>query len=170
MVLPLTAIVRHINYAFGNIRPDTGEVFLSDTYSDIEIHYDGDSWNEPGNNVYGNFKQLYLLKKANRNLRVMLSIGGWTYSTSIHPVIISSTLRQKFVSTSVQLLEDLGLDGLDIDYEYPENDAQAQGYVDLLKELRAALDQHAQQKGIDYKFLLSVSRPIMPINQPSNCA
>lgn len=56
----------------------------------------------------------------------------------------------------MKLLEDYGLDGLDIDYEYPQNDKQAQGYTDLLKELRHALDQHQRRKGIDHRFLLTV--------------
>jgi hypothetical protein len=62
----------------------------------------------------------------------------------------------RFVETSVKILEDYGLDGLDIDYEYPQNDEQAKGYVELLKELRYGLDIHQKSKGIDYKFLLTV--------------
>jgi chitinase len=54
-------------------------------------------------------------------------------------------------------LEDLGLDGLDVDYEYPSNDEQAWGYVSLLAEMRAALDEHSLQKEADYRFLLTVS-------------
>lgn len=88
---------------------------------------------------------------------MLLSIGGWTYSPSIHPVVVNPTLRAKFVESSVRLLEDYGLDGLDVDYEYPSNDAQARGYVDLLRELRIALDKHAKAKGADYRFLLTVS-------------
>lgn len=55
-----------------------------------------------------------------------------------------------------KLLEDYGLDGLDVDYEYPQNPEQAQGYVDLLRELRHGLDEHARKKGADYRFLLTV--------------
>lgn len=58
-------------------------------------------------------------------------------------------------------MEDYGLDGLDVDYEYPQNDAQATGYVHLLRELRTALDEHARRKRADYHFLLTVSVPIM---------
>jgi len=54
-------------------------------------------------------------------------------------------------------MEDYGLDGLDVDYEYPTNDKQAVGYVELLKEMRAALDRHAVKKGKGCKFLLTVS-------------
>lgn len=149
-------IFRHILYAFANLRPDSGEVHLSDVWADKDIHYPGDSWNDSGNNLYGNFKAIYKLKKEHRHLKVLLSIGGWTYSPSFHPVVVSPTHRARFVESSIKLLEDYGVDGLDIDYEYPGNNEQAKGYVELLKELRAGLDAHAAKKGSDYKFLLTV--------------
>jgi chitinase len=146
----------HILYAFANVKTETGEVVLSDSWADEQIHYPGDSWNDPGDNLYGNFKAIYNLKKQNRHLKVLISIGGWTYSPSMHSIVVSSSLRSRFVETSVKILEDYGLDGLDIDYEYPQNDEQANGYVELLKELRNGLDMHQKSKGIDYKFLLTV--------------
>jgi chitinase len=56
------------------------------------------------------------------------------------------------------------LDGLDVDYEYPQNDDQAQGYVELLKELRHALDGHSRKKGIRHHFLLTIAAPCGPQN------
>ena len=152
-------------------------MFLSDIWADQDIHYPGDSWNDSGDNLYGNFKAIYNLKKQNRHLKVLLSIGlsaaetrpaslnlnrsfvgGWTYSSSFHPVVVTHARRARFVESSVKLLEDYGLDGLDIDYEYPQNDEQASGYVQLLRLLRQGLDEHQRRKGIDYRFLLTVSR------------
>lgn len=69
---------------------------------------------------------------------------------------MSPARRSKFVESSIKLLEDYGLDGLDVDYEYPSDDSQAQGYVELLRELRHGLDHHARNKGTNYKFLLTV--------------
>lgn len=86
----------------------------------------------------------------------MLSIGGWTYSPNFHPVVVSPTARAEFVRSSVKLLEDYGLDGLDVDYEYPSNDDQARGYTELLKMMREALDEHAARKGGGARFELSV--------------
>jgi len=68
------------------------------------------------------------------------------------------------VSSSITMLENYGLDGLDIDYEYPQTDEQAQGFVSLLKELRAGLDAHATKTGSNYKYLLTIAAPCGPDN------
>jgi len=154
----------HILYAFANLKPDTGEVVLSDLWSDKDIHYANDSWNDVGMNLYGNLKQIYLLKKTHRHLKLMLSIGGWTYSPSFHPIVINPAFREIFVKSSIAILEDYGFDGLDIDYEYPANDAQARGYVELLKELRHGLDAHAHKMGTNYCYPLTVAAPCGPSN------
>lgn len=154
--------IRHILYAFADVRPDSGVVHITDAWADKDIHYPGDKWDEPGNNLYGNFKALFKLKQQNRHLKTLLSIGGWTYSPHFHPIVVSELHRKNFVITAVQLMESLGLDGLDIDYEYPSNAYQARGYVTLLKELREALDLRAKTLGIDYKFLLTVSTHFDP--------
>ncbi|KAK9486458.1 glycoside hydrolase superfamily [Lipomyces starkeyi] len=160
--LPSTYLT-HINYAFANVNPSTGEVYLSDTYADTDIHFPGDSWNDVGTNLYGNFKQLFLLKKKQRTLKVLLSIGGWTYSGNFPSVAASASLRANFVTTAVALVRNLGLDGLDLDWEYPTAGAQASNFVELLKELRAGLDEYAQSlktsAGITPTFLLTVAAP-----------
>jgi len=117
-----------------------------------------------GKNLYGNLKAIYLLKKQHRHLKLLLSIGGWTYSPSFHPVVVSPQRRSAFVTSAVQLLEDYGFDGLDVDYEYPSNDEQAVGYVQLLKELREGLDKHSQDQGNQYHYPLTIAAPCGPSN------
>jgi chitinase len=113
-------------------------------------------------------KQLNLLKKKNRNLKVLLSIGGWTYAhEQKHFDTPASTAagRKAFADSCVKQIKDLGFDGIDIDWEYPQNPEQGQQLLQLCQAIRSAMNDYADQlansssDGTRPEFLLSIAAP-----------
>ncbi|GJC80081.1 endochitinase 42 [Colletotrichum liriopes] len=153
--------VTHLLYSFADIAAD-GEVqrISSDPWSDTQRQYPGDS-NQAGN-AYGCIKQLYALKKQNRKLKLVLSIGGWTWSPKFVPVAATEAGRQRFATSAIKLMHDWGFDGIDIDWEYPTNAQEAANFVALLKTCREELDRHAAQYAPGYHFALTIACPAGP--------
>lgn len=77
----------------------------------------------------------------------------------------NATYRANFISTGVQLMQDWGFDGIDVDWEYP-NDSNIGSYVQLLQGFRYALDMLAWKLKTT-RFYLSIAIPAgVAINEP----
>ncbi|KAF2126141.1 glycoside hydrolase family 18 protein [Dothidotthia symphoricarpi CBS 119687] len=159
--LPASKLTK-VTYAFANVNATTGNVFLSDEWADVQIKFAGDVATN-GTEMFGNMNQLLKLKKQNRNLKTSLSIGGWTYRDNFKTALASNATRWNFVQSSVAMVADLGFDGVNIDWEYPEDKTDAKNLVETVKLLRTALDQYAAKHADGYHFQIDVSAPAGPL-------
>ncbi|OHF00631.1 chitinase 1 [Colletotrichum orchidophilum] len=155
--------ITHVLYAFADIEPN-GTVISSDPWADTGKPFGNESTTEPGNNAYGLVKQLYLKKMTNRNLKVVLSIGGYNWSPKFEPVAADETRRATFVSSAIKLMSDFGMDGLDLDYEFPNTTDKNENCIKLLSELRAGLDSYSAKYADGYHFTLGFPAPAGPQN------
>jgi chitinase len=92
-----------------------------------------------------NFALLEALKAQNPSLTILVSVGGWLWSTNFSDVSLSTQSREVFIQSVMEFLTRYNLDGLDIDWEYPGmvgaghpfRAEDKQNFTLLLKELRA---------------------------------
>lgn len=96
-IMPDTDWVTHINYAFGHV---------NDTFNGIRID------NEE------RLRSIVLLRNQKPSLKIMLSIGGWG-SGGFSEMAADETRRKAFAADCHRVVEVFGLDGIDMDWEYP---------------------------------------------------
>ncbi|HEU4636144.1 MAG TPA: glycoside hydrolase family 18 protein [Edaphobacter sp.] len=142
-----------INYAFANIKD--GQIVEGFSH-DAE-----------------NFAILNRLKRTNPSLKILVSVGGWTWSGGFSDAALTPHSRERFISSAVRFVEHYKLDGLDIDWEYPGQPGAGNtfrpedkhNYTLLLAELRQRFDKEQSRlhrhlytsiaTGASAKFLLN---------------
>ncbi|TFK29387.1 glycoside hydrolase [Coprinopsis marcescibilis] len=97
-------------------------------------------------------RRLVLASHAKRS-KVKLSIGGWTGSKYFSPAVSTPESRQKFSNNILSTYSLYGLDGVDIDWEYPGHEGNSGNIYDsrdtrnllaFLKVLRNTLPPSAR--------------------------
>jgi GH18 family chitinase len=76
-----------------------------------------------------------------RGVKVLISVGGWMdgNDSPFEQLAANPTTRTAFVNNVVAFVEQAGLDGADIDWEWPEAGASANNFGLLMRELGVAL-------------------------------
>jgi chitinase len=105
----------HVIHAFARISP-AGEIELIDTWADLEKPFGPDTWDTP---LRGNFGAYQRLKAAHPHLRVLIAVGGWFDSGRFSTVAATAEARSKFAKSVRAFVVKYGLDGVDLDWEYP---------------------------------------------------
>lgn len=136
----------HINYAFANIGKDN-KIKLGYPDKDPE-----------------NFKMLNELKKINSELKILISVGGWNWSGQFSDAAATQIARTAFAESCVDFITKFGIDGIDLDWEYPvgggldtnlKRPQDKQNFTLLLKEVREKLDEQGMKD--NKKYLLTIA-------------
>lgn len=77
----------------------------------------------------------------NNNVKVLIAVGGWNNGndSDFESLAANSTYRTSFVNNMVNFVNQYNLDGVDIDWEYPDAGASANNYVALMTQLATAM-------------------------------
>ncbi|GAA0813082.1 glycosyl hydrolase family 18 protein [Spirilliplanes yamanashiensis] len=75
------------------------------------------------------------------NVKVLLAVGGWNdgNDSAFETLAASASGRSTFVSSMVNVVNQYNLDGVDIDWEYPDPGASGDNYTLLMRDLSAAM-------------------------------
>lgn len=130
--------ISHINYAFIDVK-------------------DNRAWlhNEATDSI--NLRKLSELKKQKPDLKILISVGGWSWSKNFSDAVLTDTSTRNFANSAIAIVAKYNLDGVDIDWEYPGmigdsnmfRPEDKEHYTLLFKYLREGLDnlkKSTQQK------------------------
>ncbi|KAG0374099.1 hypothetical protein BGX24_010839 [Mortierella sp. AD032] len=158
----------HINYGFGVLWKGAA----SPATVTIDRYYDGD-------NI-----QALVTRGNTAGVPILISIGGWTGSQTFSTVAASASLRKAFINNALVFVRQntagpdaenpngWGMDGIDIDWEYPAREGapcntyapqDSANYLLLLKELRAQLDLEFPAK----RKLITAAVRVQPFDDAS---
>lgn len=123
--IPDPSVMTHINYAFAHV---------NDTFDGVRV-------DNPER-----LKDIVALKAKNPALNFMVSVGGWG-SGRFSEMASDDGRRMSFAEDCLRLVEEFGLDGIDIDWEYPTSDAAGisaspedrENFNLLMRDLRSVL-------------------------------
>ena len=169
---PIAHKLTHVVYAFAKPNSQTNMCELHDPWADVGANQ------EHRKKLAGNFAKLIEFKKKFPHIKVLLSIGGGTFSKHISEIVRKGSWKQ-FAESTVKLLdryeyafvhsktgdvhrvefeyEEL-FDGLDLDWEWLKNvvpEHEAKAFFDMIVLFKKLLDERAQKQ--KKKQLLTVA-------------
>jgi len=134
--------ITHINYAFANIKD--GQVI------------------EGRDNDSINLVRLNQLKEVNENLKILISVGGWSWSKNFSDAVLTDSSRHLFANSAIDFMLKHQIDGIDLDWEYPgqigDNNVfrpvDKKNFTSILRLLRTKLDSISTQNN---QYLLTIA-------------
>jgi len=72
--------------------------------------------------------------------KLLLTFGGWGNNEGFAAMVSTEDSRQNFISNLLDLMDNYGYDGIDLDWEHPSNSTETNNLTLLVQELRDAFN------------------------------
>ncbi len=108
-------------------------------------------------------------KSQNPDLKIIMSIGGWSYSRPFYDIFPDPERRKTLIASILENLQQPGfemIDGVDIDFEFPGGNGldtdkgnpsvDGAAYLTFVTELRDALDKLGKVKDREYELTAAI--------------
>ena len=169
------SLITHLNFAFMDADAN-GDLITTDTWADYQNPNVGYSVGSD-NKYAGVLGAMVLLRQKYPNMKIGISVGGWTRSGDFPKLAASDKTRKNFANNVAKFVHCYGYDFVDIDWEYPTADrdpdpegngvaidkgckgsaADTKNFTLLLQEIRNSLDSYGKTDGKHYELSVAMS-------------
>ncbi|GAC1474168.1 MAG: glycoside hydrolase family 18 protein [Isosphaeraceae bacterium] len=80
-------------------------------------------------------------------VRVLLSLGGWGWDAQFASIVSKPEDEERYIASVMEVIQNFDYDGIDIDWEYPDTQAEVAGFERLCRQFRNKLDTLGKTKG-----------------------
>ena len=170
------SMITHLNFAFMDVDKN-GDLVLCDEHADFQAilpEQNGLTYGDPYAGVLG---AMSILRSKYPNMKIGISVGGWTRSGDFPAVAASETTRKNFAKNITKFVNYLGYDFVDIDWEYPTavrdsdptgngvtidkgcagTEADGHNFTLLMQAIRDELDTLGEKNGKHYELSAAMS-------------
>lgn len=164
----------HLNFAFLDFDQNGNLVFTDkDAAVGAPVGMPNVQWGAANAGILSAFQ---VLRANNPNLRIGVSLGGWSKSGDFSTVAANPNLRKNLANNLAKFVKYTNMDFVDVDWEYPAsqrepdkvdntNDegtpnasaADKENFILLLQDLRSALDAQGEELGRIYELTVAIS-------------
>ncbi|WMT40165.1 glycosyl hydrolase family 18 protein [Paenibacillus sp. D2_2] len=161
--------ITHINYAFADLcwkkfGSGGAECQNEDLPLQEDYVFDGEIIVGDPEVDIDNFAVFSVIRDEHPNLKLMVSVGGWSWSKNFSNMAADEITRRSFANSVVKFLRQYELDGIDIDWEYPveggddsnsRRPEDKQNFTLMMAALRDALDAAGSVDGKYYLLTMA---------------
>ena len=166
----------HLNYAFLDFDAQGNLVFTDkDAAVEAPVGQDGVQWQAANAGILIALQQL---RAENPNLKIGISLGGWSKSGDFAVVAADASKRANLIQNVMKFIKYTNMDFVDVDWEFPaevrqpdmvdnKNDEGTKyaipedknNYILLLQDIKNALNKQGAELGKAYELSVALPAP-----------